>query len=792
VVGPDSVSTATYGATTGCGEGFAGTSAAAPYVAGAAALVKQRFPSFGTGGIVAWLEADAEYSAQPPGPLFLAPSANLRPWVASVPDGGPSIVSANADGTFPWRLPIPAGGRPEYSPNGAKLVYSTSLTGTGDIWTATALDGSGQQRLTTDGQWTPDPTWTPDGTNVLNATHLSADWGMWLIKADGSGRTSFLAQFALTEPSYSPDGKLVVASGGDDPWLTDASGKPTYDLTRGGFRSVHGPVFSPDSGYVAFSATTFLGTDEDIWIVNVVPFTHNYTTFDVTPGPASEVDPNWLGDGRFVFSRRPPSGTYDLYVASADGTNVRRLTRSESGLLGFDLAPQAAGSPMSLRSPAIAGEARIGHFVAVTDQGIWRGAAPLTTSFQWKRCDASGANCVPIAGATDSVYRFGAQDVGARLRADVTVSNGLGGATVTTPASGVVLAARPVSVTQPTLTGAGTVGSPITASPGTWSGAVDSLQYLWLRCNDYTGCSTIPGATASVYVAQPADGGQSIRVAAVATSTAAGGALGGGVTIATSRDRAIAPLPPPPVTTTTTRSTTTTPRVAIVFDAAIDAVPYVSANEQYSESIEVGQTLTFNIAVTNAGTQALTGLRFTYTALDQARVDSASVANGGCVLGAVVSCEVGSLSPNNVAAGLLTLHYTGPGEYANTFTIGGIARDDVSGNNQRTILITVVPKKQQQPVTKPKTKPKTKSGVHKTGTARANTLVGTAYADVLRGLGGNDVLKGLGGNDTLEGGSGNDTLTGGAGTDTIRCGPGKDTVIGARGDMVAKDCEKRR
>jgi Ca2+-binding RTX toxin-like protein len=298
-------------------------------------------------------------------------------------------------------------------------------------------------------------------------------------------------------------------------------------------------------------------------------------------------------------------------------------------------------------------------------------------------------------------------------------------------------------------------------------------------------------------VAQPADGGQSIRVAAVDTSTAAGGALGGGVTNATSRDLAIAPLPPPPVTTTTTsttttRSTTTTPRVAIVFDAAIDAVPYVSANEQYSESIEVGQTLTFNIAVTNAGTQALTGLRFSYTALDQARVEFASVANGGCVLGAVVSCEVGSLSPNNVAAGLLTLHYTEPGEYANTFTIGGIARDDVSGNNQRTILITVVPKKQQQPVTKPKTKPKTKSGVHKTGTARANTLVGTAYADVLRGLGGNDVLKGLGGNDTLEGGSGNDTITGGAGTDTIRCGAGKDTVIGARGDKVAKDCEKRR
>jgi Ca2+-binding RTX toxin-like protein len=41
-------------------------------------------------------------------------------------------------------------------------------------------------------------------------------------------------------------------------------------------------------------------------------------------------------------------------------------------------------------------------------------------------------------------------------------------------------------------------------------------------------------------------------------------------------------------------------------------------------------------------------------------------------------------------------------------------------------------------------------------------------------------------------GTGNDTLIGGPGTDTIRRGPRKDTVVGAKGDTVAKDCEKRR
>jgi subtilisin family serine protease len=48
IAGHDSVSGATYGGFTGCAESaFAGTSAAAPEVSGAAALVKQAFPKFG-------------------------------------------------------------------------------------------------------------------------------------------------------------------------------------------------------------------------------------------------------------------------------------------------------------------------------------------------------------------------------------------------------------------------------------------------------------------------------------------------------------------------------------------------------------------------------------------------------------------------------------------------------------------------------------------------------------------------------------------------------------------------
>jgi subtilisin family serine protease len=60
LIGPDSVSSSNYGPFSGCGvSGFAGTSAASPHVAAAAALVKQVNPGFGPDELQAYLQERA-------------------------------------------------------------------------------------------------------------------------------------------------------------------------------------------------------------------------------------------------------------------------------------------------------------------------------------------------------------------------------------------------------------------------------------------------------------------------------------------------------------------------------------------------------------------------------------------------------------------------------------------------------------------------------------------------------------------------------------------------------------
>jgi len=116
--------------------------------------------------------------------------------------------------------------------------------------------------------------------------------------------------------------------------------------------------------------------------------------------------------------------------------------------IAFAAAP-VDPTPTNTAPPTIAddGTPAVGETLGASP-GSWS-VPPSSSSLQWLRCDAAGAACAPIGGATGTIYRLVASDAGHRIRVRET-------ATYTTP--------RPLSISadsDATAVVAGAVTPPI-------------------------------------------------------------------------------------------------------------------------------------------------------------------------------------------------------------------------------------------------------------------------------------------------------------------------------------------
>jgi hypothetical protein len=187
----------------------------------------------------------------------------------------------------------------------------------------------------------------------------------------------------------------------------------------------------------------------------------------------------------------------------------------------------APSPPSNTSLPTLSGTAMNGDPLT-TSAGTWSGS-PTSYSYSWKDCDASGANCAAIAGATSSSYTLSSNDVGQTVRSVVTATNTAGSTSASsaqTTAVGSAAVAPPANSALPTISGTAQQGQKLSATPGTWSNSPSSYTYQWQDCLQ-SGCSNISGAGASTYTPQSSDVGETIDVIVTATN-------GGGTASATS------------------------------------------------------------------------------------------------------------------------------------------------------------------------------------------------------------------------------------------------------------------
>jgi sugar lactone lactonase YvrE len=228
---------------------------------------------------------------------------------------------------------------------------------------------------------------------------------------------------SLTNPAevvkILPSGNLSVVAG------TGTSGMP-----------VEGPATSTTLGSPAGVAVDGGG---DVYIADI---DWEYVE-EVTPdGTLSFV----AGDGNQstpTFGGPATASALDAPYGIASDP-LGRIYFTDSANYTLDLLVSAA--PVNTAVPTVSGTVNPGDTVTATE-GTWSNG-PVLFSYQWQDCDATGANCTDITGATTSSYAVSSSDAGHTLRVVVTAQNSGGDA----PAGSAVTAAVPVPVTTTTTT----------------------------------------------------------------------------------------------------------------------------------------------------------------------------------------------------------------------------------------------------------------------------------------------------------------------------------------------------
>ena len=122
--------------------------------------------------------------------------------------------------------------------------------------------------------------------------------------------------------------------------------------------------------------------------------------------------------------------TIRVIVTAKNTDGSANATSDPTGVIG------TANGPTNTVKPSVSGDTLPGATLTVSN-GSWN-PAPTSFTYQWQRCDTSGANCLNVAGATGKTYGVRTTDAGSRLRALVTAHKSTDQTTVASSPSDLV------------------------------------------------------------------------------------------------------------------------------------------------------------------------------------------------------------------------------------------------------------------------------------------------------------------------------------------------------------------
>lgn len=213
-----------------------------------------------------------------------------------------------------------------------------------------------------------------------------------------------------------------------------------------------------------------------------------------------------------------PGATGNAYVVqNADIGSVLYVLVTATNIAGSDTISSNtsntvinASIPANITPPVITGTLAIGNTLSVSSNGTWTGTPAPTFTYQWRIdgayiATATGPTLLVEAGMETGnidLLVFGTNIVGSTGALSNEINNFI----------------PPSVITPPSISGSTTEGNILTATDGTWNGALPiTYTYQWYQYNGVSQ-TAIPGATNNTYTTTNADVGFQIRVQVTATN----------------------------------------------------------------------------------------------------------------------------------------------------------------------------------------------------------------------------------------------------------------------------------
>jgi Tol biopolymer transport system component len=215
-----------------------------------------------------------------------------------------------------------------WSPDGSKIAFSARAGGNDEIHVMNA-DGSNLLRLTNDSASDRYPSWSPDGTKLVYASHPNGgDWEIYTMNADGTNKR-FLTNNTVDDlyPAWSPDGRKIAfsrkTSDDFDIFTMNANGSGSQRLLNRDSDDFD-PAWSPDGTRLLFTA---VDGNSNIFVINI----DGTGLRALTTNRADDEQADWSPDGSQIIFRSTRSGSGDLYIMNANGSNQVQLSYTPSG-----------------------------------------------------------------------------------------------------------------------------------------------------------------------------------------------------------------------------------------------------------------------------------------------------------------------------------------------------------------------------------------------------------------------------------------------------------------------------